>query len=244
MLTDAIFSILTAAEENGWVLEPDAKRILDLAGIPVPNFFVATTMGDAIQAARKIDYPVVAKAVSPAVIHKTDVDGVAVGVKSDDEIRAVFDRFRCLEQFQGMLVEEMVAGAELIVGAKIDYQFGPVVLLGIGGIGVELYGDTAVRMAPVNEQDVASMVHQLKGRRIVEGFRGSKPVDMKSLKNLVVCFSELIMDLEPKISSIDLNPVMCTSKGCIVADARIMLSDNTTVRQTNFTGAGIDPEEF
>lgn len=227
MLTDAMTSILTAAEEYGWVLEPDAKRILDLAGIPVPNFHLATTMDDAVQAARKIGYPVVAKAVSPAVIHKTDVDGVSVGIKTDEEIKAVFDRFQRFEQFKGMLVEELVAGVELIVGAKIDYQFGPVVLIGIGGTGVELYGDTAVRMAPVNEQDVRSMVHQLKGRRVLEGFRGSKPVDMKSLNNLVVRFSEMIMDLEARMTSVDLNPVMCTFKGCMVADARIMLSENT-----------------
>jgi len=226
MLTDAMTAILTAAGETGWVLEPDAKRIFDLAGIPVPNFHLATTIEDAVQAAGKIGYPVVAKAVSPAVIHKTDVDGVAVGVKTDDEIQAVFDRFKRFEQFKGMLVEEMVAGVELIVGAKIDYQFGPVVLLGIGGIGVELYGDTAVRMAPVIEQDVHSMVHQLKGRQVLKGFRGSKPVDMKSLGDLVVRFSELIMDLETRITSIDLNPVMCTSEGCIVADARIMLVEN------------------
>jgi acyl-CoA synthetase (NDP forming) len=82
-------------------------------------------------------------------------------------------------------------------------------------------------MAPVSEQDVRSMVHQLKGRRVLEGFRGSKPVDMKSLSDLVVRFSELIMELETEIASIDLNPVMCTSEGCVVADARIILSENT-----------------
>lgn len=227
MLTDTMTAILTAAGEDGWVLEPEAKRICNLAGMPVPNFHLATTMDDAVQAAGKIGYPIVAKAVSPAVIHKTDVDGVAVDLKTGDEVRAVFDRFRHLDQFKGMLVEEMVAGVELIVGAKIDYQFGPVVLLGIGGTGVELYSDTAVRMAPVSEQDVSSMVRQLKGRRMLEGFRGSKPVDMKSLSDLVVRFSELIMDLETRVTSIDLNPVMCSSQGCVVADARIMLSEKT-----------------
>jgi len=225
MLTDTMTAILNAAGEDGWVLEPQAKRICNLAGIAVPNFHLATTMHDAVQAAGKIGYPVVAKAVSPAVIHKTDVDGVVVGIKTDDEVRAVFDHFGHFDQFRGMLVEEMVAGVEMIVGAKIDYQFGPVVLLGIGGTGVELYRDTAVRMAPVNEQDVSSMVRQLKGRRILEGFRGAEPVDMKSLSDLVVRFSGLIMDLETRVSSIDLNPVMCSSQGCIVADARIMLAE-------------------
>ena len=227
MLTDAMTAILTAAGKTGWVLEPDAKRMLDLAGIPVPNFLLAATVDDAVRAAGKIGYPVATKIVSPAVLHKTDLDGVALGLETDEALRAVFERFKCFDRFKGVLVEEMVAGVELIVGAKIDYQFGPVVLLGIGGIGVELYGDTAVRMAPVSEQDVRSMVHQLKGRQVLEGFRGSKPVDMKSLSDLVVRFSELIMDLETGIASIDLNPVMCTSEGCVVADARIILAENT-----------------
>lgn len=227
MLTDVMTTILSAAEKDGWVLEPEAKRLLDLAGIPVPRFHLATTSADAVQAAGKIGYPVVAKAVSPAVIHKTEVDGVAVGLKTDAEIEAAFNRFQRFDQFKGMLVEEMVTGVELIVGANIDYQFGPVALLGIGGTGVELYRDTAVRMAPVNEADVGSMVQQLKGRRALEGFRGSEPVDMKSLGNLVVCFSELIMDLERRITSIDLNPVMCSPGGCVVADARIMLTEKT-----------------
>jgi len=226
MLTDAMATILTAAGETGWVLEPDAKQILDLAGIPIPNFILAATVDDAVCAAGKIGYPVAAKIVSPAVLHKTELDGVALDLKTDEALRAVFNRFKRLDRFKGVLVEEMVAGVELIVGAKIDYQFGPVVLLGIGGTGVELYGDTAVRMAPLNDQDVRSMVHQLKGRRVLEGFRGSKPVDMKSLGDLVVRFSKLIMDLETQITSIDLNPVMCTSEGCVVADARIMLVEN------------------
>ena len=227
MLTDAMTTILAAAGETGWVLEPDAKRILGLAGIPIPNFILATTVDDALRAAGKIGYPVATKVVSPAILHKTEFDGVALGLETDEALQAVFDRFKRFDQFKGVLVEEMVAGVELIVGAKIDYQFGPVVLLGIGGVGVELYGDTAVRMAPVDAQDVRSMVHQLKGRRLLEGFRGSDPVDMKSLSDLVVRFSELIMDLESRITSIDLNPVMCTSEGCVVADARIILSENT-----------------
>jgi len=226
MLTDAMTAILTAAGETGWVLEPDAKRILALAGIPIPNFILAATVDDAVRAAGKIGYPVATKIVSPAALHKTELGGVALDIETDEALRAVFDRFKRFDRFKGMLVEKMVAGVELIVGAKIDYQFGPVVLLGIGGIGVELYGDTALRMAPVSEQDVHSMVHQLKGRQVLEGFRGSKPVDMESLSDLVVRFSELIMDMVTRITSIDLNPVMCTSEGCVVADARIILAEN------------------
>ncbi len=224
MLTDAMTAILVNAKQNGWVLEPEAKQLLALAGIPVPNFKLASTVEDAVQAAGKIGYPVALKAVSPAVIHKTDVGAVALGIKTDDAVTAVFDRFQSFEKFEGILVEEMITGVELIAGAKIDYQFGPVVLLGIGGTSVELYGDTAIRMAPLNGQHVRSMVRQLKGRRMLEGFRGSDPVDMDSLSDLVVRFSKLVMDLETTITSIDLNPIMCTANGCVVADARIMLA--------------------
>ncbi len=224
MLTDPVARILTAAQPAGWVLEPDAKQILDSAGIPTPRHTLATTKDEAILFAGKIGYPVVAKIVSPSVLHKTDQHGVILGIETDEALCTAFDRFYDFDSFQGMLVEEMVAGVELIVGAKIDDQFGPVILLGIGGIGVELYGDTSIRMAPVTESDVRSMVSQLRGRKLLQGFRGAAPVAMAPLTDLVVRFSELVMDLEKQITSIDLNPVMCTSKGCVVADARIILA--------------------
>ena len=227
MLTDEMVAILDAAEVDGWVLEPDAKRLLQLAGLTVPRFLLADTEEGAVAAAENIGYPVAVKAVSPAVVHKTDFDAVQINVENADAIRSIFTRFCRFDKFKGMLVEEMVSGVELIVGAKIDYQFGPVVLLGIGGTGVELYGDTAVRMAPLQAADVRSMVQQLKGRQVLEGFRGSKPVDMAALGDQVVRFSELVMGLENRITSIDLNPVMCTSTGCVVADARIMLTEHT-----------------
>lgn len=227
MLTDEMVAILDAAEVDGWVLEPDAKRLLQLAGLTVPRFLLADTEDGAVAAAENIGYPVAVKAVSPAVVHKTDFDAVQINVENADAIRSIFTRFCRFDKFKGMLVEEMVSGVELIVGAKIDYQFGPVVLLGIGGTGVELYGDTAVRMAPLQVTDVRSMVQQLKGRQVLKGFRGSKPIDMAALGDQVVRFSELVMDLENRITSIDLNPVMCTSTGCVVADARIMLTEHT-----------------
>ncbi len=226
MLTDEMVAILDAAEADGWVLEPEAKRLFKLAGLTVPNFQLAETEDGAVAAAEKIGYPVAVKAVSPAVVHKTDFDAVQIDIKSADAIRSIFTRYSGFDKFKGMLVEEMVSGVELIVGTKIDHQFGPVVLLGIGGTGVELYGDTAVRMAPLNQSDVRSMVHQLKGRQVLTGFRGSEPVDMVALGNEVVRFSELVMALANRITSIDLNPVMCSASGCVVADARIMLTEH------------------
>jgi len=117
----------------------------------------------------------------------------------------------------------MVSGTELIVGAKIDYQFGPVILLGMGGTGVEIYRDVTLRMAPLSPKDAESMIRCLKAHQLLEGYRGAKPVDLKGLERLLLVFSGLVMDLEEFIESIDLNPVMCSPAKCVIADARIML---------------------
>ncbi|HUV37471.1 MAG TPA: acetate--CoA ligase family protein [Patescibacteria group bacterium] len=216
--------ILAAWEETGWVPEPDAKRLFALAGFDVPRFTWAKTPGEACRFAAETGYPVVAKVVSPRIMHKSDVGGVEVGIANDEQLRAAFDRFSALDGFEGMVVDETISGAELIVGATVDAQFGPVVLLGAGGIGVELYRDTAIRMAPIEQKDVLSMMNSLTAHRLFEGFRGSEPVDIGILSSLVVNFSHLAMALESRIESIDLNPVMCTSKRCVIADARIILT--------------------
>jgi succinyl-CoA synthetase beta subunit len=223
MLNKEILNILRASQDTGWVLEPEAKRLLAIAGLTVSEFKWTTDIEEAVQSAQKIGYPVVAKVVSPMVLHKTDVGGVAIGINSDDELKNNFQRFSSMDGFAGMLVEEIVSGVELIVGAKNDYQFGPVILLGIGGTGVEIYRDTAIRMAPLSEQDVLSMVSCLKARPLIEGYRGVDPVNMPKLTHMLISFSEIVMELEAQIESIDLNPVMCSAESCVIVDARIML---------------------
>jgi succinyl-CoA synthetase beta subunit len=223
MLNKEILNILRASKDTGWVLEPEAKRLLALAGLTVSEFKWTTDIEEAVQAAQKIGYPIVAKVVSPMVLHKTDVGGVAIGINSDDELKNNFQRFSSMDGFAGMLVEEIVSGVELIVGAKNDYQFGPVILLGIGGTGVEIYRDTAIRMAPLSERDVLSMVSCLKARPLIEGYRGADPVNMPKLTHMLTSFSEIVMELEAQVESIDLNPVMCSAESCVIVDARIML---------------------
>ena len=127
-----------------------------------------------------------------------------------------------------MLVEEMLPGLELIVGGKIDEQFGPVILGGMGGVGVEIYKDTAIRMAPVTEDSVDSMIDDITARRMLLGYRGSAGVNMEALRRLIADFSGLIVEMAGEIESADLNPVLCTEERCVIADARIILkkSDN------------------
>jgi acyl-CoA synthetase (NDP forming) len=223
LLRKEIRDILADARGQGWVMEPEAKRLLALARIKVPRFAWVRGRDEAIRASREIGYPVVAKVVSPKAVHKTEVKGVALGLDNDDAVADTFERFSSFADFEGVLVEEMLSGTELIIGAKVDYQFGPVILLGIGGTGVEIYGDRSLRMAPLTRRDVRSMVEGLRAHELIQGYRGSKPVDQEALRNMLLAFSDLVMDMGGLTESVDLNPVMCSEKGCVVADARIIL---------------------
>jgi acetate---CoA ligase (ADP-forming) subunit beta len=224
MLRHEIRQILGDSKETGWVLEPAALRILSLQGLTGPRFHWAKTKIEALEAAEEIGYPVVAKIVSPKILHKSDVGGVVMNITDKTGLASAFNRFEKLEGFQGVVVEEMLpAGLELIVGARQDFQFGPVVLVGIGGTSVEIYKDTALRLAPLTEKDVLSMINQLKARDLLVGYRGSAPINIKELIHVITAFSELLMDMEGFFESIDLNPVICTKDRCVIADARIIL---------------------
>jgi acyl-CoA synthetase (NDP forming) len=215
--------IIDAARSAGWVLEPDAKRFFSLAGFDVPRFTLARTPEEADLFAHEIGYPVVAKVVSPCILHKSDVGGVAVGITDAGRLKEVFRRFQGMDGFLGMIVEEIVSGIELILGAKIDFQFGPMILLGMGGIGVEIYQDVALRMAPLSGKDVHAMITGLKARRLLEGYRGAEKVNGEKLTETILAFSSVVMELGERVASIDINPLLCSSRRCVVADARIIL---------------------
>ena len=223
MLMREIRDIISSSKATGWVLEPEAKRLFSFLGLDVPRFGWAKKVEEAIQFAEEIGYPVVGKVVSPKLVHKSDKNGVEIGIDNDGKLKETFRRFSQIDGFAGMLVEEMISGIELIVGAKVDDQFGPVVLLGIGGTGVEIYKDVTLRMAPLALKDIESMIRCLKAHSLLEGYRGSKPVNLQELNRVLKTFSDFVMDLESLIESIDLNPVICSPTRCVVADARIML---------------------
>jgi acetate---CoA ligase (ADP-forming) subunit beta len=225
MLNDQTTAIIDRSRKIGWVLEPDAKTIFSIAGLPVPRFQWARTGPEALNAAGDIGYPVAVKVVSPRIVHKSDAGGVMINIANKDDLDSAFSRFSGMDGFDGVIVEEKLRpGPELIVGASIDFQFGPVILLGIGGTSVEIYKDTAIRLAPLIEKDVRSMIAELKGHPLLTGYRGAPPVNMEELTRILIRFSELVMEMEDVIESIDLNPVICTADRCVIADARIMLT--------------------
>ena len=223
MLKTEIKTVLEASRTRGWVSEPDAKRLLSAAGLAVPRF-VAVTEPDQIEpAAAGLGFPLAAKIVSTRIVHKSDVGGVHTGIDSIRELTVVFETFSRMDGFEAMLIEQMVSGLELIIGAKIDDQFGPVILLGMGGTGVEIYQDVSLRMAPLEPEDVDAMIKGLKAGRLLSGYRGLHAVNRNELTRTLVCFSKFVMATGDMIESIDLNPVMCSAQKCVVADARIML---------------------
>jgi len=224
MLSPDLVGIIEAARPQAWVLEPEALRLLEMSGVPVPRFAWARSPAEAIEAAAGIGYPVVAKVVSPQILHKSDVKGVQPGIADSGGLTDAYERFSRLPGFEGVIVAEMLSGRELIVGAKHDFQFGPVILLGIGGTAVEVYQDTATRMAPLKASDVQSMLGCLRGSQLLTGHRGAAAVNVSRLTETVLRFSDLVMALGDRIDSIDLNPVFCSPERCVVADARIMLA--------------------
>lgn len=215
--------IIDESRKAGWVIEPLAKELLRSYRLQTSRFFWAKSGKEAVKSGRKIGYPVVVKIVSEAVIHKSDVNGVLVGISDDAELMKAYGTLSKIEGFAGILIDEMVTGTELIIGAKNDPQFGPVVLTGIGGTSVEIYRDVSIRMAPVAKEAALDAISSLRGAGLLEGYRGAEPVNLDRLSDLVVSFSEMAYDLRDVVESIDLNPVICNSRDAVIADARIIL---------------------
>jgi len=218
-----INKIFKNSKSLGWVLEPDAKAIMKLKKLDIPDFILTNSFEEANKFLKQSDCPVVAKAVSKKILHKTEYQAVATGICSSDHLKKEITRLKKLDGCENILVEKMIQGIEIIVGAKNDFQFGPVVVFGIGGTSVEIYNDTAIRMAPLKPDDIVSMIESLIAKELILGYRGKDGVNISALIDLTVNFSELIMEFEKDIESVDLNPVICTKDKCVIADARIIL---------------------
>ncbi len=204
-------------------MEPQAKALMKSEGFAVPDNVLTSSFETADQFMKNSASAVAAKAVSKKIMHKTELRAVVTDISSSSHLKNEMARLQKLDGCENILVEEMVEGIEIIIGAKNDFQFGPVVVFGMGGTSVEVYNDIAIRMAPLRDNDVLSMVESLKAKRILLGHRGKHGVNVETLTRTIVDFSLLIMALKDDMESIDLNPVICTKDQCIIADARIIL---------------------
>ncbi|MDW0167046.1 MAG: acetate--CoA ligase family protein [Nitrososphaeraceae archaeon] len=228
-----IQNIVESSKGNPKVItEESSKEILGEYGIRVPKYALVTNSDEAAQKSKEIGFPLVAKIVSPDILHKTDVGGVKVGLGSEDEVKKAFDDmfYRLKEKFdvKGVLLEKMVPkGVELIIGLQNDFQFGPSIMVGLGGIYTELFKDVSFRVLPVTKGDALKMLESLRGKDILKGFRGSKPIDLDMLSEAIVNIGTLGVDMAGKYESIDFNPVVVYPDSYYVVDAKIILKDKS-----------------
>lgn len=224
-------AILSEARSRGAVLsETDSKRILACYGIAIPKEIVARDPEQAAAAANQIGGPVAIKIVSPDILHKTEAGGVRLGLSTPESVReaagnilASATRYAPQARIDGISLQQMApAGVEIVLGVKNDRQFGPLVAAGLGGIMVELFGDTAVRLAPIDDATARAMLASLKSRTLLTGFRGKPGVDIDGLVDTICRLSELAHDLADVIDQIDVNPVIAGAAGVMAADALIV----------------------
>ena len=219
---DVVRTILDAARDEGRssLLEEEGQRILRAYGLPLPKSVLARDADGAADAATKIGFPVVLKVASPQITHKSDAGGVAVNLGSEDEVRVAFARIvdSCRRydesaQIQGCLVVEMVQGGkELIIGSKHEPGMGPVLMLGMGGIYVEVLKDVTFRLAPVTDTEADDMISSIRTRKLLEGVRGERPSDKAALSECIQRLSQLVTDFE-EIKELDMNPVRVMEEG-------------------------------
>ena len=228
----AVRSILEKVKAEGRqaLTAPEGKLLCDAYGIAVPQEGVAANAGQAAELASGMGFPVVMKIVSPDILHKTEAGGVIVGVKSEDEARAAYDRivanaraYKADAQITGVQVQQMLAGGqEVIIGAVTDSSFGKLVAFGLGGVLVEVLKDITFRLAPVTRDEALSMLDGIQAAEMLKGVRGGDPVNREALADMIVRVSNLVNDY-PEIVELDLNPVFATKDGAIAADVRIVV---------------------
>jgi acetyltransferase len=221
-----------AAEENRELLnEAEAKTFLEYYDIPVARSFVARTPDEAVIVASRVGYPVVAKILSPQIVHKSDTGGVVLDINDEAELREAFDRIaRRAKEFApdveilGVTVQHMVEkrGQEVILGAKRDPLFGPVILFGMGGVGVEVFKDFALGLPPLNQTLARRIMEETKVFQLLKGYRNVPPANIKQLQEIMVRFSQMLVDF-PQLKEVDINPLLANESQVIALDARIVI---------------------
>ena len=215
-LNKIIFDIHT----NGYVQPQVVREILECAGIPLVSELVSTSKDELIAFAQKVGYPVVAKVVGP--VHKSDVGGVALNIRTAEHLALEYDRMMQIEGATAVMVQKMLKGTELFIGAKYEERFGHVILCGLGGIFVEVLKDVSSGLAPLSYGEAFSMIHSLRGYKILKGTRGQKGINEQKYAEIIVRLSTLLR-FATEIKEMDLNPLLADENGVVAVDARILI---------------------
>ena len=220
------------AKENREILnEAEAKTFLEYYGLPVVKTKVAQNADQAAGIAKEIGYPVVLKILSPQIVHKTDAGGVVLDIHSEAELREAYERImQRAKQYNpdaeilGVTVQQMIKkhGYEVIIGAKTDPLFGPVILFGMGGIGVELFKDFSLGLPPLNQTLVRRIMEETKVYQLLKGYRNVPPANIKLLEEIMVLFSQMLIDF-PQLKEVDINPLFINEREAYAFDARIVV---------------------
>ena len=212
--------IIFGIEENGYVSPQTVRDILSCAGIPLVPELVGTSKDELVAFAQRVGYPVVAKVVGP--VHKSDVGGVALNIRTPEHLALEFDRMMQIPGATGVMVQKMLRGTELFIGAKYEERFGHVVLCGLGGIFVEVLKDVRSGLAPLTYGEAYSMIHGLRGYKILQGTRGQQGINEQKYADIIVRLSTLLR-FATEIKEIDINPLLADADEVVAVDARILI---------------------
>jgi acetyl coenzyme A synthetase (ADP forming)-like protein len=227
----AICQSALAKQGNGWLSAEDARQILTTMALPLPGGGFCRSVDEAERLASKLGFPVAVKLASRQIVHKTDIGGVRLNLQDETAVRQAFTEIQNrlaqdgqAEAMDGVLVQPMISGVELVIGVTQDPLFGPLIGFGLGGIHVEILKDVCFRITPITDRDAKEMIQSIKGYRLLEGYRGHPPADIEAIEDILLRVSRLVEEV-PEIVELDLNPVMALppGRGCLIVDARIAL---------------------
>jgi len=199
-----------------------SQNLLKKYGIPVAKSDLCRNESSLESALKTSRFPLAMKVVSPSIVHKTEAQGVKLDISSALEAKKAFNQLKKLKGFEGALIQEMLSGTEIIIGGKRDATFGPTVLFGLGGVFVEVMKDVSLRVCPISSRDATEMISEIKGYKLLTGFRGSEPVKLSALKDVLLKTSKMML-LEEQIKELDINPLFANSKGVTAVDARVVI---------------------
>ena len=215
--------IIDSIDTNGYIAPNLVHDLLTSAGIPTVPEFVSDQKKEITAFAEKVGFPVVAKVVGP--VHKSDVGGVALNIRSKEVLSAEFDRMMQIPDAKAVMVQKMLKGTELFIGAKYEERFGHVVLCGLGGIFVEVLRDVSSGLAPLSYEEAYSMIHSLRAYKILKGTRGQQGINERKYAEIIVRLSTLLR-FATEIKEMDINPLLADADNVIAVDARILVEKN------------------
>ncbi len=207
---------------NGYLSPEKIQCLLDLAKINRAKEVIAHTKDEAVEKSKLLGFPIVMKVVGP--VHKTDVGGVSLNVNNVESVKNEFNIMINIKDTTGILLQPMLSGVELFIGAKYEENFGHLILCGLGGIFIEVFKDTAAALSPVSKQEALKMIKSLKSYKIIQGVRGNEGVDEDKFADIIVKLSALL-EIAPEIKELDLNPCLGTKKNVIAVDARMRIEN-------------------